>query len=74
MRATCNRPWMSCSRLAALGAGVVLVASLTTVVAASPALADTILCNGTSYSTCISAGYTDHGYGAHSGAGIRQRR
>ena len=33
----------------------------------APALADTVLCSGASYSTCTNAGYTDHGYGANSG-------
>jgi hypothetical protein len=34
-------------------------------------LADTVLCSGASYSVCINAGYTDHGYHAHSGASYR---
>jgi surface antigen len=36
-------------------------------VSAIPALADTSLCSNNAYSTCTSAGYTDHGYSAHSG-------
>jgi hypothetical protein len=30
--------------------------------------ADTVLCSGASYGVCINAGYTNHGYHAHSGA------
>lgn len=33
------------------------------VAGAKPALADSTLCSGNNYSTCTSAGYTDHGYG-----------
>jgi surface antigen len=33
---------------------------------AEPAYADTTLCSDTAYSVCTSAGYTDHGYSAHS--------
>jgi surface antigen len=33
---------------------------------AKPALADTTLCSGSSYSTCTSAGYSDNGYSTHS--------
>lgn len=32
---------------------------------ASPALADTVLCSGSAYSTCTGAGYTDHAFGSH---------
>ena len=39
----------------------------TSVVAAEPAMADASLCSGSGYSSCVSAGYTDHGYGANSG-------
>ena len=34
---------------------------------ATAASAATKLCSGSSYSTCVNAGYTDHGYGTHSG-------
>jgi surface antigen len=34
---------------------------------AYPALADTTLCSGDSYSVCTSMGFTDHGYGANNG-------
>lgn len=33
--------------------------------AAAPALADSFLCVGADYSTCLTAGYTDHGYHLH---------
>jgi surface antigen len=47
---------------------VTLAASLFTTFTAAPAFADTTLCSGAAYGTCTGAGYTDHGYGAHSGA------
>ena len=53
------RPLLVALALFTVSAGV-------SVVAAAPALADSTLCKGTSYSVCISAGYTDHGYGGNS--------
>ena len=54
-------------RLARLLATLALLftASTITVLSAKPASADTTLCTGSSYSTCINAGYTDHGYGTN---------
>jgi surface antigen len=52
---------------AAVGISLAVLMSLAGVAAAAPALADTVLCSGTSYSVCINAGYTDHGYHEHSG-------
>lgn len=43
-----------------------LVAALM-IVGVRPALADSYPCQGTSDSTCVNAGYTDHGYAANSG-------
>ncbi len=44
---------------------IALLAMLAGVPVAAPALADSVLCVGSNYSTCINAGYTDHGYNLH---------
>ena len=46
--------------LTLLTAGLVTLSS-------KPALADTSLCSGNSYSSCTNVGHTDHGYSTHSG-------
>lgn len=42
-----------------------LITSGAVVAGAGPAQADSTLCSGTSFSTCINAGYTAHGYENH---------
>jgi surface antigen len=54
-------------RIPAIALLALIASLLVPVLTAPPAAADTTLCSGSSYSTCTSAGYTDHGYGAHNG-------
>lgn len=44
---------------------LVLGLGVSSAVMATPASAATTLCSGNSYSTCISAGYTDHDFASH---------
>lgn len=54
-------------KLLAAGSALALLAIPLNFVIATPALADTFLCVGSDYSTCINAGYTDHDYHVHNG-------
>src|ERR1700733_15028675 len=54
-------------RWSAVGLSLAIFTSIASVAAAPQALAGSVLCTGDSYSTCVNAGFTDHGYAAHSG-------